>query len=174
MGMAGVLDSARFATFVALELGVLPADVKAMVLGSHGDLMVPLSRYTTVNGIPITELLSQETIDNLVARTRNGGAEIVELMQTGGAFFAPASATCMMVQSILLNESRLLPMAAYVQGEYGLNDVVIGVPCLLGNEGIKKIVEVNINDQERAALQTSAESVRGNITRALEILETSK
>ena len=174
MGMAGVLDSARFATFVALELGVLPADVKAMVLGSHGDLMVPLSRYATVNGIPITELLSQETIDNLVARTRNSGAEIVELMQTGGAFFAPASATCMMVQSILLNESRLLPMAAYVQGEYGLNDVVIGVPCLLGNEGIKKIVEVNINDQERAALQTSAESVRGNITRALEILETSK
>lgn len=174
MGMAGVLDSARFATFVALELGVLPADVKAMVLGSHGDLMVPLSRYATVNGIPITELLSQETIDNLVARTRNGGAEIVELMQTGGAFFAPASATCMMVQSILLNESRLLPMAAYLQGEYGLNDVVIGVPCFLGNEGIKKIVEVNINDQERAALQTSAESVRGNITRALEILETSK
>jgi malate dehydrogenase len=171
MGMAGVLDSARFATFVALELGVLPADVKAMVLGSHGDLMVPLSRYATVNGIPITELLSQETIDNLVARTRNGGAEIVELMQTGGAFFAPASATCIMVQSILLNESRLLPMAAYVQGEYGLNDVVIGVPCFLGNEGIKKIVEVNINDQERAALQTSAESVRGNITRALEILQ---
>ena len=174
MGMAGVLDSARFETFVALELGVLPADVKAMVLGSHGDLMVPLSRYATVNGIPITELLSQETIDNLVARTRNGGAEIVELMQTGGAFFAPASATCMMVQSILLNESRLLPMAAYLQGEYGLNDVVIGVPCFLGNEGIKKIVEVSINDQERAALQTSAESVRENITRALEILETSK
>ncbi|MTJ12792.1 malate dehydrogenase [Anabaena sp. UHCC 0187] len=171
MGMAGVLDSARFETFVALELGVLPADVKAMVLGSHGDLMVPLSRYATVNGIPITELLSQKTIDDLVARTRNGGAEIVELMQTGGAFFAPASATSIMVQSILLNESRLLPMATYLQGEYGLNDVVIGVPCLLGNEGIKKIVEVNINDQERAALQTSAESVRGNITRALEILQ---
>ncbi len=173
MGMAGVLDSARFETFVALELGVLPADVKAMVLGSHGDLMVPLPRYATVNGIPITELLDQETINRLVARTRNGGAEIVELMQTGGAFFAPASATSLMVESILLNQSRLLPVATYLQGEYSLNDVVIGVPCLLGSRGIEKILEVSISDEEGVALQTSAESVKENITRALKILQES-
>jgi malate dehydrogenase len=171
MGMAGVLDSARFATFIALELGVLPEDVKAMVLGSHGDLMVPLPEYATVNGIPITELLDQETIDHLVTRTRNGGAEIVELMQTGGAFFAPASATSVMVESILLNQSRLLPVAAYLQGEYSLADVVIGVPCRLGCSGIEKIVEISISDVEQAALVTSAESVRRNIDQAQKILD---
>ncbi|BAY19211.1 malate dehydrogenase, NAD-dependent [Anabaenopsis circularis NIES-21] len=170
MGMAGVLDSARFETFIALELGVLPADVKAMVLGSHGDLMVPLSRYATVNGIPITELLDAATIDRLVERTRNGGAEIVELIQTGGAFFAPASATSLMVESILLNQSRLLPIATYLQGEYGLNDVVIGVPCRLGCGGIESILELNLSDSEREALQTSAKSVRKNIERSQEIL----
>ncbi|GBE92690.1 malate dehydrogenase [Nostoc cycadae] len=172
MGMAGVLDSARFETFIALELGVLPADVKAMVLGSHGDLMVPLSRYATVNGIPITELLDAATIDRLVERTRNGGAEIVELIQTGGAFFAPASATSLMVESILLNQSRLLPIATYLQGEYGLNDVVIGVPCRLGCGGIESILELNLSDSEREALQTSAKSVRKNIERSQEILAT--
>jgi malate dehydrogenase len=170
MGMAGVLDSARFETFIALELGVLPADVKAMVLGSHGDLMVPLPRYANVNGIPITELLDTATIERLVERTRNGGAEIVELMQTGGAFFAPASATCMMVESILLNQSRLLPVAAYLQGEYGLNDIFIGVPCRLSCGGIERVLELNITDEEKAALHTSAESVRKNINRAQEIL----
>lgn len=170
MGMAGVLDSARFETFIALELGVLPADVKAMVLGSHGDLMVPLPRYANVNGIPITELLDTATIERLVERTRNGGAEIVELMQTGGAFFAPASATSMMVESILLNQSRLLPVAAYLQGEYGLNDIFIGVPCRLSCGGIESVLELNITDEERAALHTSAKSVRQNIDRAQEIL----
>jgi malate dehydrogenase len=170
MGMAGVLDSARFETFIALELGVLPADVKAMVLGSHGDLMVPLSRYATVNGIPITELLDAGTIERLVERTRNGGAEIVELMQTGGAFFAPASATSVMVESILLNQSRLLPVAAYLQGEYGLEDVVIGVPCRLGCGGIESILELNLTDGEREGLHTSAQSVRKSIERSQEIL----
>ncbi|BBD62134.1 malate dehydrogenase, NAD-dependent [Nostoc sp. HK-01] len=170
MGMAGVLDSARFETFIALELGVLPADVKAMVLGSHGDLMVPLSRYATVNGIPITELLDAATIDRLVERTRNGGAEIVELMQTGGAFFAPASATSLMVESILLNQSRLLPIATYLQGEYGLEDVVIGVPCRLGCGGIESILELNLSDSERESLHSSAQSVRKNIERSQEIL----
>ncbi|AFY41578.1 malate dehydrogenase [Nostoc sp. PCC 7107] len=170
MGMAGVLDSARFETFIALELGVLPADVKAMVLGSHGDLMVPLSHYATVNGIPLTELLDAATIERLIERTRNGGAEIVELMQTGGAFFAPASATSLMVESILLNQSRLLPIATYLQGEYGLNDVVIGVPCRLGCAGIESIVELNLSDSEHEALQTSAKSVRKNIERSQEIL----
>jgi malate dehydrogenase len=170
MGMAGVLDSARFETFIALELGVLPADVKAMVLGSHGDLMVPLARYATVNGVPITELLAAETINQLVERTRNGGAEIVELMHTGGAFFAPASATSIMVESIILNQSRLLPASTYLEGEYDLNNVVIGVPCRLGWGGIENIVQVSISDQERLALQTSAESVRVNIAKALELL----
>ncbi|MTJ08027.1 malate dehydrogenase [Anabaena sp. UHCC 0204] len=170
MGMAGVLDSARFETFIALELGVLPADVKAMVLGSHGNLMVPLARYATVNGVPITELLTAETINHLVERTRNGGAEIVELMHTGGAFFAPASATSIMVESIILNQSRLLPASTYLEGEYDLNNVVIGVPCRLGWDGIENIVQVSISDQERLALQTSAESVRVNIAKALEIL----
>ncbi|MBD2498867.1 malate dehydrogenase [Nostoc sp. FACHB-280] len=170
MGMAGVLDSARFETFIALELGVLPADVKAMVLGSHGDLMVPLSRYATVNGIPITELLDAATIESLIARTRNGGAEIVELIQTGGAFFAPASATSMMVESILLNQSRLLPIAAYLEGEYGLKDVVIGVPCRLGCGGIESILELSLSESEIAALHNSAQSVRKNIERSQEIL----
>ncbi|AUT02194.1 malate dehydrogenase [Nostoc sp. CENA543] len=170
MGMAGVLDSARFEAFIALELGVLPADVKAMVLGSHGDLMVPLSRYATVNGIPITELLDAETIARLVERTRNGGAEIVELMQTGGAFFAPASATSLMVESIVLNQSRLLPVAAHLQGEYGLKDVVIGVPCRLGSHGIESILELNLSDSEKEALHISAQAVRKNIERSQEIL----
>ncbi len=170
MGMAGVLDSARFETFIALELGVAPKDVKAMVMGSHGDLMVPLPRYSTVNGIPITELLDAETIERLVNRTRNGGAEIVELMQTGGAFFAPASAACVMVESILHNQSRMLPAAALMQGEYGLNDVFIGVPCRLGCGGIEKIVELNLTDAELDELRISAENVRTNTNRAQEIL----
>ncbi|MBD2139054.1 malate dehydrogenase [Anabaena sp. FACHB-1237] len=170
MGMAGVLDSARFETFIALELGVLPANVKAMVLGTHGDSMLPLAQYATVNGIPITELLDQETIDKLIDRTRNGGLEIVELMQTGGAFFAPASATSIMIESILLNESRLLPMATYLEGEYGLKDVVMGVPCFLGCEGVQRIIEVYISPEEKTALHNSAAVVRNNIERALEIL----
>ncbi|MBW4642896.1 MAG: malate dehydrogenase [Goleter apudmare HA4340-LM2] len=170
MGMAGVLDSARLETFIALELGVLPADVKAMVLGSHGDLMVPLPRYATVNGIPVTELLDVATIARLAERTRNGGAEIVELMQTGGAFFAPASATSVMVESILLNQSRLLPVAAYLQGEYGLEDLVIGVPCRLGCGGIESILELNLSEGEREALKISAAAVRSSIERSQEIL----
>ncbi len=174
MGMAGVLDSARFETFIAMELGVLPSDVKAMVLGSHGDLMVPLPRYATVNGIPVTELLDADTIERLVERTRNGGAEIVELMQTGGAFFAPASATCVMVESILLNQSRLLPVATYLQGEYGLEDIVIGVPCRLGCGGIESVLELSISDEERDALRSSAQNVRNNIDRAQEILMVAK
>ncbi|MFH7025676.1 MAG: malate dehydrogenase [Heteroscytonema crispum UTEX LB 1556] len=170
MGMAGVLDSARFQTFIAMELGISPIDVNAMVLGSHGDLMVPLPRYSTVNGIPITELLDAATIERLVERTRNGGAEIVELMQTGGAFFAPASSTCVMVESILLNESRLLPVAACLQGEYGLKDVAIGVPCRLGCGGIQNVLELTLTDAEKEALHNSAQAVRKNIDRAQEIL----
>ncbi len=171
MGMAGILDSSRFQTFISLELGVSAADVNAMVLGSHGDLMVPLPRYSTVNGIPITELMTPDTIDRLVERTRNGGAEIVELMQTGGAYYAPASSTCQMVEAMLLNRSRLLPVAAYLQGEYGLQDVFIGVPVRLGCRGVEEILELDLTDAEREALHFSAQSVRQNIQQALALIE---
>ena len=170
MGMAGVLDSARFQTFIAMELGVCVADVNALVLGGHGDLMVPLPRYSTVSGIPITELMDTPTIERLVERTRNGGAEIVELMQTGGAYFAPASSTCLMVEAILHNQLRQIPAAAYLQGEYGLNDIFIGVPTRLGCGGIERVLELNLTDAELSALQASAESVRQNIQRALSML----
>ncbi|MBW4420263.1 MAG: malate dehydrogenase [Myxacorys californica WJT36-NPBG1] len=170
MGMAGVLDSARFQTFIAMELNVSAADVHATVLGGHGDLMVPLPRYSTVGGIPITELMDQATLDRLIDRTRNGGAEIVELMQTGSAFFAPASSAALMVEAILHNQSRLLPVAAYLQGEYGLNDVFIGVPCRIGCQGIENILEMPLTESEREALHRSAQSVRQNVDRALELL----
>lgn len=173
MGMAGILDSARFQTFIALELGVSPADVSAMVLGSHGDLMVPLPRYSTVSGIPITELLDAATIERLIERTRNGGAEIVELMQTGGAYYAPASSTCRMIEAILLNQSRLLPVASYLQGEYGLEDIFIGVPARLGSGGVESVLELGLTDTERTALYSSAESVRQKTHSALEMLNES-
>lgn len=170
MGMAGVLDSARFQAFIAMELGVSVLDVSTMVLGSHGDLMVPLPRYSTVSGVPITELMDAATIERLVARTRHGGAEIVELMHTGSAYFAPAASTCLMVESILLNQSRLLPVAAYLQGEYGLQDIFIGVPCRLGSRGIERVLELSLTDAELAALHASAEAVRQNINRAMTML----
>ncbi|GBF81165.1 malate dehydrogenase [Aphanothece sacrum] len=170
MGMAGVLDSSRLQTFIAMELGISTANVTAMVLGGHGDLMLPLPRYCTVNGIPITELLDEITINRLVERTRNGGAEIVKLLQTGGAYYAPASSACLMVETILRNQSRLLPTAAYLQGEYGLNDIFLGVPCLLGCSGVKQILEVTLTEIEKQALNTSATSVRKNIQLALESL----
>jgi malate dehydrogenase len=170
MGMAGILDSARFQTFIAMELGISTADVNAMVLGSHGDLMVPLPRYSTVNGIPITELFDAATIERLIERTRNGGAEIVELMQTGGAFYAPASSTYLMVETILLNQPRYLPIASYLQGEYGLSDIFIGVPTRLGCGGIESILELNLTEAEQAALTKSAEAVRRNINLAATLL----
>jgi len=170
MGMAGVLDSARFQAFIAMELGVSVMDVQTMVLGSHGDLMVPVARYSTVAGVPITELMDAQAIERLVERTRNGGAEIVELMQTGSAYFAPAASTCLMVESILLNQSRLLPVAAYLQGEYGLQDIFIGVPCSLSCAGIGKVWELKLTDAELAALHASASAVRDSIDRAKEML----
>ncbi|MGG6295231.1 malate dehydrogenase [Leptolyngbya sp. AN02str] len=160
MGMAGILDSSRFQTFIALELGVASTDVSAMVLGSHGDLMVPLPRYSTVNGIPISELMDADTIERLVQRTRNGGAEIVELMKTGGAYYAPASSTCVMVEAIVQNRSRLLPIASYLNGQYGLKDVFIGVPTRVGCRGVESVLELDLFPDELAALQASAEAVR--------------
>ncbi len=171
MGMAGVLDSSRLQTFIAMELGISTANVTALVLGGHGDLMLPLPRYCTVNGVPIPELLDQATIDRLVERTRNGGAEVVKLLKTGGAYYAPASSACLMVQAILRDQSRLLPTAAYLQGEYGLNDIYLGVPCLLGCRGVKKILEVKLTSQEQEALAISANSVKKNVNLALESLD---
>jgi malate dehydrogenase len=171
MGMAGVLDSARFQTFIAMELGVSMEDVSALVLGGHGDLMVPLPRYSTVGGVPITELMDAATIERLVERTRNGGAEIVELMQIGGAYFAPASSTYLMVEAILNNQVRQIPVSAYLQGEYGLNDIFIGVPTRLGCHGVETILELNLTDAERMALHASAKSIRQNIDQALTMLD---
>ena len=170
MGMAGILDSARFQTFISLELGVSTSDVDAMVLGSHGDLMVPLPHYSTVNGIPITELMDAATIERLVKRTRTAGAEIVEMMKTGGAYYAPASATCLMVETILRNRSRLLPVAAYLTGQYKLEDVYIGVPARLDCGGVETILELPLSDRELAALHKSAEAVRRGIQEALTLL----
>ncbi len=159
MGMAGILDSARFQTFIAWELGVSVADVQALVLGGHGDLMVPLVRYCHVGGVPLTELLNPEQIDRLAERTRNGGAEVVELMKTGGAYFAPASAVCLMVRAILQDQSRLIPAAVYLQGQYGLRDIFMGVPCYLGRGGVTKVIELSLNPQEMSQLHQSAANI---------------
>ena len=155
-GQAGVLDSIRFRTFVALELGVSVQDVQAMVLGGHGDSMVPLPRYTTVSGIPLSELLPPEKIKGLSERTRNGGTEIVAYLKTGSAFYAPAAATLEMVESVLLDIKRILPVSACVTGEYGLKDLYIGVPVQLGAGGVEKIVELKLLPEEKEALHNSA------------------
>ncbi|MEG4023296.1 malate dehydrogenase [Microcoleus sp. S13C4] len=172
MGMGGVLDSARFQTFIAMELGVSNAEVNATVIGSHGDLMVPLPHYSTVNGIPITQLMDAGAIDRLVQRTRHGGAEIVELMKTGSAYFAPASAVCLMVESILFNQLRLLPCCVYLHGEYGVQDIFLGAPCRLGYQGVEQIVELELSDTERAAFIESGKLVAHNIEEARAILKT--
>ncbi len=160
IGQSGVLDSARFRTFIALELGVSFRDVQAMVLGGHGDTMVPLPRYATVSGIPITELLAPERIQALVQRTIDGGAEIVRLLKTGSAFYAPSAATAEMVDAIILDQKRLLPACVYLQGEYGINGVCVGVPVILGAGGAEKVVELKLTEEELAALHRSAAAVR--------------
>ena len=159
IGMAGVLDSARFRAFIAMELNVSVENTHAFVLGGHGDTMVPLPRYSTVAGIPITELLSKERIDALIDRTRKGGAEIVGLLKTGSAFYAPASAAVEMAESILKDKKKILPCAAYLEGEYGINDLFIGVPVKLGKNGIEEIIQISLTDNEKTALQKSADAV---------------
>jgi len=159
LGMAGVLDSARFSTFVANELGVSVRNVHAFVLGGHGDQMVPLPRYSTVAGIPITELLEKGAIDRLVERTAKGGGEIVNLLKSGSAYYAPARSIAEMVDSILGDKHQILPCAAYLQGEYGIQHLFIGVPCQLGAVGLEKIIEIKLTADEQAALQKSAEAV---------------
>ena len=160
VGMAGVLDSARFRTFIAMELNVSVENVTAFVLGGHGDTMVPLPRYSTVAGIPITELLSKEQVDRLVQRTRDGGAEIVKLLKTGSAYYAPSAATAEMVEAILKDKKKILPCAAYLEGEYGIRGLYVGVPVKLGAKGLEQIIEINLTLEEKAALNRSAESVR--------------
>jgi malate dehydrogenase len=160
IGMAGVLDSARFRTFIAMELDVSVENTTAFVLGGHGDTMVPLPRYSTVAGIPITELLPKERIDALVERTANGGAEIVGLLKTGSAFFAPASAAVEMAESILKDKKKILPCATFLEGEYGFNDLFIGVPVKLGANGVEEVIEITLTAEEKAALEKSADAVR--------------
>lgn len=172
MGMAGVLDSARFQTFIAEALEVPPEDVAALVLGGHGDLMVPLPQYASVSGIPVAKLLDVAVLDQLIERTRNGGAEIVELLKQGGAFYAPAAAICVMVEAILYNQSRILPVAAYLDGQYGLRDLFLGVPCRIGRRGIEQVLELPLTVEQQQALQASAQSVRQTIDRAIAALAT--
>ena len=160
IGMAGVLDSARFRAFIAMELDVSVENTHAFVLGGHGDTMVPLPRYSTVAGIPITELMPKERIDALVERTANGGAEIVALLKTGSAYYAPASAAVEMAESILKDKKKILPCAAYLEGEYGFNNLFIGVPVKLGKGGIVDIVEIELTEEEKVALKKSADAVQ--------------
>jgi len=160
IGMAGVLDSARFRAFIAMELNVSVENTTAFVLGGHGDTMVPLPRYSTVAGIPITELLPEGRIEALVKRTANGGAEIVGLLKTGSAFYAPASAAVEMAESILKDKKKILPCAVYLEGEYGYHDLFIGVPAKLGANGVEEIIEISLTEKEKNALDKSAHAVR--------------
>lgn len=160
MGMAGVLDSARFKAFIAMELDVSVENIQAFVLGGHGDTMVPLPRFSTVAGIPITELLAPDRIEAIVDRTRKGGAEIVELLKTGSAYYAPASAVVEMIEAILKDKKKILPCAVYLEGEYGINNLFIGVPVKLGSAGVEEIIQVNLTDEEKEGLKKSAASVK--------------
>jgi malate dehydrogenase len=160
LGMAGVLDTARYRTFIAEALRVSVRDVQGFVLGGHGDTMVPVPRYTTVAGIPVGDLMPQDQLEAIVKRTRNGGAEIVNLLKSGSAYYAPAAAVVEMIDSIFKDRKRILPCAAYLQGEYGIHDVFVGVPVKLGARGIEQIVEIKLTPEEQAALEKSAAAVR--------------
>ncbi len=158
-GQAGVLDSGRYRTFIAMEAGVSVEDVQAMLLGGHGDEMVPLPRFSTIAGIPVTEFISADRLEAIVNRARKGGGEIVQLLKTGSAYYAPAAATAQMVESVLRDQKRLLPCSAYLEGEYGLNDLYFGVPVVLGANGVERIVELPLNDEEKGLVQNSAAAV---------------
>ena len=160
IGMAGVLDTARFRTFIAQELNVSVRDVQAYVLGGHGDTMVPLARMCSVAGVPISQLLSPERIEAIVQRTRDGGAEIVKLLGTGSAYFAPSASVLQMVDSIVLDKKMIMPCAVYLEGEYGIDNLFVGVPVKLGAQGVEQIVEIELDQNERALLQKSADAVK--------------
>jgi malate dehydrogenase len=167
MGMAGVLDATRFRYFIAEKLNVWPGDVMAMVLGGHGDTMVPLPRYTRVNGIPVTELIEPDDLEKLIDRTRNGGGEIVSLLKQGSAFYAPGASVAKMVEAILKDEKRVVPVSAYLRGEYGYHDIFLGVPVLLGKNGVEKIMELPLTNDEKTALDASAKAVRDGVENLL-------
>jgi malate dehydrogenase len=169
IGMAGILDTARFRTFIAQELGVSVTNVHAFVLGGHGDTMVPLPRYSTVGGVPITELLPAERIAELVTRTRNGGAEVVALLKTGSAFYAPAASTWQMVDAILGDRHEIVPCAALLRGEYGIDGLFVGVPVQLGRGGIEKVIEIELTPAEASAFRSSADAVKGLVERMAEL-----
>jgi malate dehydrogenase len=174
IGQAGILDSARMRAFVALELGVSVENVDAYVMGGHGDEMVPLLRYSNVAGVPLTELLSPEQLTAIVDRTRKGGGEIVSLLKTGSAYYAPGAAVAQMVDAILKDKHLVVPCSAYLEGEYGLRDIYFGVPAQLGRSGLEKIVEYNLNAEEWSALKRSAESVSESIAHLKQILSQAK
>ena len=163
IGMAGVLDSSRMASFVALELGVSAQDVQAMVLGGHGDMMLPIPRYTTVSGIPITELMNPQQIEKINQRTQKGGGEIVNYLKTGSAYYAPAASTVTMIESILKDQKRIIPCSCFLQGEYGIQNIYMGVPAKLGSEGLEKIIQLRLTDQEQKILQDNAKTYEKNI-----------
>ena len=163
IGMAGILDTARFKAFIAMELGISVEDIQALLLGGHGDEMVPLPRYTTVSGIPLTQLLSKEKIDRLVDRTRKGGGEIVNLLKTGSAFYAPSAAAIQMTEAILKDKKRILPCCVYLDGEFGLRDICFGVPIKLGAKGVESILELDLTGDEKKLVAQSAESVKKSI-----------
>jgi malate dehydrogenase len=164
MGMAGILDTARFKAFIAMELGVSVEDIQALLLGGHGDEMVPLPRYTTISGIPLSQFLPKETIDRLVDRTRKGGGEIVNLLKTGSAFYAPSAAAIQMTEAILKDKKRILPCCVYLDGEYGLKDIYFGVPVKLGAGGVEAVIEIQLTEEEKKLVAKSAESVKKSIT----------
>jgi len=163
IGMAGVLDTARYRSFISLELDVSVEDIQALVLGGHGDTMVPLVSYTSVSGIPLTQLLPEDRIEALIDRTRNGGAEIVGYLKTGSAYYAPSAAAVQMAEAIARDKRRILPCAAYLEGEYGQHGLFLGVPCKLGEGGLQEIIEVELTEAERAELERSAEAVRSTL-----------
>ena len=163
VGQAGVLDSARYRAFIALEAGVSVEDVQAMLMGGHGDEMVPLPRFTTISGIPVTEFLSPQQLDAIVERTRKGGGEIVNLLKTGSAYYAPSAATVQMVEAVLRDKKRVIPCSAYLEGEYGLNDLFFGVPVVLGAGGVERVIELPLNAAELALVKKSAEAVQASI-----------
>jgi len=163
IGQAGVLDSGRMRTFIAMETGINPQNIHTTVLGGHGDEMVPLVRYSTIAGIPLTKFLNEEQLGRIVARTRDGGAEIVRYLKTGSAYYAPGAAACRMAQAIIKNTHEIYPASVYLQGEYGLTDICFGVPVVLGRGGVEQIIELDLNDEEQAALNRSAELVRGTM-----------
>jgi malate dehydrogenase len=163
IGQAGVLDAARYRTFIAMEAGVSVEDVQAMLMGGHGDEMVPLPRFSTISGIPVSEFIAPDRLAQIVERTRKGGGEIVNLLKTGSAYYAPAAATAQMVEAVLKDKKRVMPVAAYLTGQYGLNDMYFGVPVILGAGGVEKILELPLNEEEMALLNASAKAVRATL-----------